>query len=110
MYSVFCILDHDTYAGGAIYGCVQTSGPMTNATNGKAIITFTHINQRKNVKYDATPEPKCDSISLMRNSHVPYDWMYVCRVRLKTSTMFLLAMLAAQFEPLLTLVKTMERY
>uniref|UniRef100_A0A1A9ZKK0 Uncharacterized protein n=1 Tax=Glossina pallidipes TaxID=7398 RepID=A0A1A9ZKK0_GLOPL len=87
---------------------------MTNATNGKAIITFTHINQRKNVKYDATPEPKCDSISLMRNSHVPYDWMCVCRVWFKTSTTFVLAMLAltvfyrAIFEPLLALIKTME--
>lgn len=47
---------------------IHTSGPMTKATNGMAIIVFTHNNQRRKVKCEATPEPKCDSISLMRSS------------------------------------------
>lgn len=51
-----------------IQGGTLTSGPMTNATNGMAIMVFTHISQRRKVKCDATPEPKCDSISLIRNS------------------------------------------
>lgn len=46
-----------------------TSGVTTNTVKITAITMFTQNNQRKNVKYDATTEPKCDSISLIRNCH-----------------------------------------
>lgn len=46
-----------------------TSGATTKTVKATAITILTQNNQRKNVKYEATTEPKCDSISFIRNSH-----------------------------------------
>jgi hypothetical protein len=46
----------------------RTSGTATKATSSTVITRFTQNSQRKKVKYDATTDPKCDSISLMRSS------------------------------------------
>jgi hypothetical protein len=47
---------------------VHTSGMTTKAANSTDMTKFTQNNQRRNVKYDATTVPNCDSISLMVNS------------------------------------------
>lgn len=46
----------------------NTSGKITT-DKVSAKTKFTQNNHRKNVKYDATAEPKCDSISLIRSCH-----------------------------------------
>ena len=46
----------------------RTSGTATKATSSTVITRFTQNSQRKKVKYEATTDPKCDSISLMRSS------------------------------------------
>lgn len=45
-----------------------TSGTIT-IDSVNANTKLTQNNHRKNVKYDATAEPKCDSISLIRSCH-----------------------------------------
>jgi hypothetical protein len=47
---------------------VPTSGTATKASSSTVMTRFTQNSHRRNVKYDATTEPKCDSISLMRSS------------------------------------------
>lgn len=47
---------------------MRTSGMTTKAANSTDMTKFTQNNQRRNVKYDATTVPNCDSISLMVNS------------------------------------------
>lgn len=46
-----------------------TSGIATKATRITAITRLIQNSHRRKVKYEATAEPKCDSISFMRNSH-----------------------------------------
>lgn len=51
-----------------MHSVVQTSGIATKQAKTTAITRLTQNIQRKNVKYEATADPKCDSISLIRRS------------------------------------------
>lgn len=46
-----------------------TSGTITKRAMARAMTMFTQSSHRRNVKYEATTDPKCDSISFMRDSH-----------------------------------------
>lgn len=47
---------------------LPTSGTITKAVSIIEIIKLTQNNHLRNVKYEATTVPKCDSISFIRNS------------------------------------------
>lgn len=51
------------------YSIFHTSGNMTNVDKVNAKTIFTQKSHLKNVKYDATTDPKCDSISFIRSCH-----------------------------------------
>lgn len=59
-----------------------TSGIATKATRITAITRLIQNSHRRKVKYEATAEPKCDSISFMRNSHgISHVWRFTISLR-----------------------------